>query len=123
MFLVFSFFNICAIILSLFFIGSVLRFLVISGDLLTDFNLKKVIDFHRESGARATINLTSVKDPLQFGVVITDSLRRLMGDEAVAHLTAMHKLGKPNTPEDVAQMVHFLVSDASDTVTGQLYRF
>mgnify|MGYP000939973754 CR=1 FL=1 len=53
------------------------RFLVISGDLLTDFNLKKVIDFHDEAKALATITLTSVKDPLQFGVVITDKDKRI----------------------------------------------
>src|SRR6185369_15451692 len=53
------------------------RFLVISGDLLTDFNLKKVIDFHDERKAKATITLTSVKDPLQFGVVITDKEKRI----------------------------------------------
>ncbi|KAB0671407.1 NTP transferase domain-containing protein [Oryzomonas sagensis] len=53
------------------------RFLVISGDLLTDFNLKKVIDFHVDSKAKATITLTSVKDPLQFGVVITDKEKRI----------------------------------------------
>ncbi|MBT0665228.1 mannose-1-phosphate guanyltransferase [Geobacter pelophilus] len=54
------------------------RFLVISGDLLTDFNLKKVMDFHSDNKALATITLTSVKDPLQFGVVITDKERRII---------------------------------------------
>jgi mannose-1-phosphate guanylyltransferase/phosphomannomutase len=54
------------------------RFLVISGDLLTDFNLQKVIDFHTENKALATITLTSVKDPLQFGVVITDKSRKIV---------------------------------------------
>ena len=53
------------------------RFLVISGDLLTDFNLKKILDFHADNKARATITLTSVKDPLQFGVVITDKAKRI----------------------------------------------
>jgi mannose-1-phosphate guanylyltransferase/phosphomannomutase len=53
------------------------RFLVISGDLLTDFNLKKIIDFHTDNKAKATITLTSVKDPLQFGVVITDKEKRI----------------------------------------------
>ncbi len=53
------------------------RFLVISGDLLTDFNLKKIIDFHADHKAKATITLTSVKDPLQFGVVITDKEKRI----------------------------------------------
>lgn len=53
------------------------RFLVISGDLLTDFNLKKIIDFHVDNKAKATITLTSVKDPLQFGVVVTDKDKRI----------------------------------------------
>lgn len=52
-------------------------FLVISGDLLTDFNLRKIIDFHADHKAKATITLTSVKDPLQFGVVITDKEKRI----------------------------------------------
>ena len=52
-------------------------FLVISGDLLTDFNLRKIIDFHVDHKASATITLTSVKDPLQFGVVITDKEKRI----------------------------------------------
>ena len=54
------------------------RFLLISGDLLTDFNLKKVMDFHNDNKAMATITLTSVKDPLQFGVVITDKSKRII---------------------------------------------
>ena len=53
------------------------RFLIISGDLLTDFNLKKIIDFHVDHKALATITLTPVKDPLQFGVVITDQEKRI----------------------------------------------
>ncbi len=53
------------------------RFLVISGDLLTDFNLKKIVDFHVDHKAKATITLTSVKDPLQFGVVITDKEKHI----------------------------------------------
>ncbi|MDD2272317.1 MAG: mannose-1-phosphate guanyltransferase [Desulfuromonadaceae bacterium] len=53
------------------------RFMVISGDLLTDFNLQKIIDFHTDHKAKATITLTSVKDPLQFGVVITDKEKRI----------------------------------------------
>ncbi|MCA1933411.1 MAG: NTP transferase domain-containing protein [Calditerrivibrio sp.] len=47
-------------------------FIVISGDLVTDFDLNEVIGYHRSKGCDATICLTSVEDPLQFGVVITD---------------------------------------------------
>ncbi|MDR1522982.1 MAG: mannose-1-phosphate guanyltransferase [Endomicrobium sp.] len=46
-------------------------FLVISGDVLTDFDLKKAVDFHKSKKALATMVLTRVSNPLQFGVVIT----------------------------------------------------
>jgi len=46
-------------------------FLVISGDSITDFDLQKAIDFHREKGAKATLVLTRVPNPAEFGVVIT----------------------------------------------------
>ncbi len=54
------------------------RFLIISGDLLTNFDLQKVLDFHEENQALATITLTPVKDPLQFGVVITDKEQKII---------------------------------------------
>jgi mannose-1-phosphate guanylyltransferase/phosphomannomutase len=47
------------------------RFLVVSGDALTDIDLTKLVDFHREKEAVATICLKSVPNPLEFGVVIT----------------------------------------------------
>lgn len=46
-------------------------FLVISGDLLTDFDLVKAIEFHRKKKAKATMVLTRVLNPLPFGIVIT----------------------------------------------------
>ncbi|HOJ04799.1 MAG TPA: sugar phosphate nucleotidyltransferase [Bacteroidota bacterium] len=48
------------------------RIIVISGDVLTDFDLTDAIRFHEEKGADATIVLTRVPNPLQFGVVIVD---------------------------------------------------
>ncbi|MCL4423756.1 MAG: sugar phosphate nucleotidyltransferase [Actinobacteria bacterium] len=47
------------------------RFLVISGDVLTDIDLGKVLAFHEERGALATIALKSMENPLEFGIVIT----------------------------------------------------
>ena len=49
------------------------RFIVVSGDLITDFNIPEIIKYHEDKNSKATITLTSVPDPLQFGVVITDS--------------------------------------------------
>ena len=48
-------------------------FLVISGDALTDFDLAPAVAFHRQRGAVATLVLTRVPNPLEFGVVITDA--------------------------------------------------
>ncbi len=52
-------------------------FLIMSGDVLTDFDLNEVIDFHRKKGAMATVNLTRVEDPSAYGVVITDDDGRI----------------------------------------------
>ncbi|HEX3032570.1 MAG TPA: sugar phosphate nucleotidyltransferase [Bacillota bacterium] len=46
-------------------------FVVISGDALTDFDLSKALEFHRSKGALATLVLTRVAKPLEYGVVIT----------------------------------------------------
>ncbi len=47
-------------------------FIVISGDALTDIDLKKLIKFHKSKRAMATIALTRKKNPLEFGVVIAN---------------------------------------------------
>jgi mannose-1-phosphate guanylyltransferase len=47
------------------------RFLVCNGDVLTDLDLGKMVGFHDERGAEATISLTQVEDPSAFGVVPT----------------------------------------------------
>ncbi|WP_066637086.1 mannose-1-phosphate guanyltransferase [Desulfolucanica intricata] len=52
-------------------------FLVISGDALTDLDLSKAIDFHRRRGSIATLVLTRVDCPLEYGVVITEENGRI----------------------------------------------
>jgi len=53
------------------------RFLIISGDVLTDFDLGKVVDFHTAQNAKATMVLTRVENPLAYGVVIADDDGRI----------------------------------------------
>jgi mannose-1-phosphate guanylyltransferase / phosphomannomutase len=53
-------------------------FLVLSGDSITDFDLSKAIDFHKAKGAKATIVLTRMANPIEFGVVITDSAHKIV---------------------------------------------
>jgi mannose-1-phosphate guanylyltransferase/phosphomannomutase len=52
-------------------------FLVISGDSVTDFDLKAAVRFHKEKGSKATLVLTRVPNPIEFGVVITDEENRI----------------------------------------------
>lgn len=47
-------------------------FMVISGDVLTDFNLTKALNYHRDKNSVATILLTRQENPLPFGIVITE---------------------------------------------------
>lgn len=53
-------------------------FLVISGDALTDLDLSRAVEFHRQSGAMATLVLTRVELPLEYGVVITEGDGRIV---------------------------------------------
>src|SRR3990170_682008 len=52
-------------------------FLVISADIITDFDLSRSIEFHQEREAAATIVLTRVTNPLQYGIVITEEDGRI----------------------------------------------
>lgn len=52
-------------------------FLVISGDALTDIDLTAAVKFHRDKRATATLILTKVDTPLEYGVVITDAEGRI----------------------------------------------
>ena len=48
------------------------RFLVISGDALTDIDLTDMVNFHKKNGALVTIGLKRVPNPLEFGIIIVD---------------------------------------------------
>jgi len=48
------------------------RFMVMNGDILTDFNYKRLIEYHEEKGGVATIALTQVSDPTRYGSVKLD---------------------------------------------------
>ena len=52
-------------------------FLVISGDSITDFDLTAAIEFHKQKKSKATLILTRVPNPIEFGVVITDEQDRI----------------------------------------------
>lgn len=53
------------------------NFIIISGDLVTDFDFQKIFDYHKEKNAKLSITLTSVENPLEFGVVIANAEGRI----------------------------------------------
>jgi len=53
-------------------------FIVISGDALTDFHLIDAIRYHKQKGSLATIILTRVETPLEYGVAITEPDGRIV---------------------------------------------
>lgn len=48
------------------------KFIIISGDVVTDFDLTHAVNFHEKKNSAATLVLTRAKNPLQFGIVLTD---------------------------------------------------
>lgn len=52
-------------------------FVVASGDVLADVDLKSLYQFHKEAGALATLALTEVAEPSQFGIVGRDEKNRI----------------------------------------------
>lgn len=45
------------------------EFLALNGDLLSNFDLGRLVEFHREKGAGATLGLKEVEDPAPYGLV------------------------------------------------------
>ncbi|MBU4194166.1 MAG: NDP-sugar synthase [Actinobacteria bacterium] len=60
------------------FLGSG-TFLVVSGDALTDVDLRELLEFHRERKAIATIVTTPVEDTSKYGVVLAGEDGRVEG--------------------------------------------
>jgi mannose-1-phosphate guanylyltransferase / phosphomannomutase len=48
------------------------RFVVVSGDALTDVDLEKAVALHKERGAEVTLVLKKVDDPSEFGIVVIE---------------------------------------------------
>ncbi len=53
-------------------------FVVASGDVLADVDIKELYDYHKEKEAMATMALTRVEDPTEFGVVGLDNDKRIV---------------------------------------------
>ncbi len=54
------------------------KFIVISGDVLTDFNLTGISNFHNSKKTIATLSLYSSNNPIQYGIVLTNKQDRIV---------------------------------------------
>ena len=54
------------------------KFIVISGDVLTDFNLTGISNFHNSKNTIATLSLYSSNNPIQYGIVLTNKQDRIV---------------------------------------------
>lgn len=92
-------------------------FIVISADIITDFDLTSIIKFHKSKKAAATITLTRVENPLEYGIVITGPDGRIN-----------HFLEKPSWGEVFSDTVntgiYILEPEVLDDIPeGRLYDF
>jgi len=54
-------------------------FIMMNGDILTNLNFRELVDYHKSSGAAATISMTSRNEELNYGIVETDADNNLTG--------------------------------------------
>lgn len=54
-------------------------FFVVSGDALCNFDLKKIMTYHKASGAAVTVVAVEAADPREYGVVKVDKENRIVG--------------------------------------------
>ncbi len=54
-------------------------FFVVSGDALCNFDLKKIMAYHKASGAKVTVVATSESDPREYGIIKVDKENRVVG--------------------------------------------
>ena len=53
-------------------------FLVLNGDVISDIDYRRIVEFHREKGGLATIALFRVPDPSRYGSVELDAKERIV---------------------------------------------
>jgi len=52
-------------------------FFVFNGDVLADFNLEAILDFHKGKNAYVTIGVVEVENPSAYGVLVVDENRKI----------------------------------------------
>ncbi len=107
-------------------------FLMMNGDVLTSLNFSDLIEYHRRSGAIATIALNKRAVKIDFGVVKIDNDNRIEGYKEKPEIEYLVSMGvyafnhkvleyiKPNEYLDFPDLVKTLISNG-ETVNGYVY--
>lgn len=94
--------------------------IVFNGDILTDLDVYKVVGFHREKQADATIVLTPVENPSAYGLVETDETSRVLNfleKPSSEEITAL-------TTNNINAGIYILEPSVLDTIpAGENYSF
>lgn len=86
-------------------------FFVVNGDNLFALDLKRMLAFHQDRGATATIGLTRVGDPSSFGIAAMD------GDRIARFV---EKPSKEEAPSDLANGGYYIFNEAVfDTIPSR----
>lgn len=54
-------------------------FIVISGDAVCDFDLEKIVSYHKARGAQVTVVAVEASDPREYGIITVDKENRITG--------------------------------------------
>jgi len=106
-------------------------FLVMNGDILTTLDYSKLLDFHKRSGAIATIAMHRRQVKIDFGIIITDRNHRLTDYQEKPDLSYLVSMGiyifeprvldyiKPGEKLDFPDLVKLMLSEG-EKVQGYL---
>jgi len=84
-------------------------FLIMNGDILTDFNARRFLHFHESSGALATMGVTQYRHKIPYGVVRHEGSRLISLDE------------KPMTCYSINAGIYALSADFLSLVPQDIY--
>jgi NDP-sugar pyrophosphorylase family protein len=79
---------------------------VFNGDILTDFDLSRILDFHRDRGAIATITLAEVPSPNPFGVLILDAAGQVQEWCEPSEAAKKALAANPNQPQTGTDLIN-----------------
>ena len=95
-------------------------FVVLNGDVLTDFDISSIVAFHREKQALVTLTLKEVPSPSPYGVIVTDNDGRVLEfrepSEAQKKLLASNPNIEPTGVDHINAGIYVMEPEALDRI-------